>query len=122
MCRPMATTFSNLPSDDGAAVFVNGVEAVLRANGNGVAQGSALTLSEGLNEIKIVHFEGGGGSRLQVSWKEASAATFTVLGPDDLSTTNTAGSDGSFTYDTKWPVGASRGWRNCRGDGDLYGV
>jgi hypothetical protein len=67
---PSTITFETI-SDDGAAIYFNGVR-VLNAwvyQGPTKTSSSTLTLNAGYNPITILYFEGGGGSQLQFTFR-----------------------------------------------------
>jgi len=111
-----------LTSDDGARLMLDG-RAVIEHDGRHSAtakESGAVTLAEGMHDLRIEHFDHGGEKRLTLEWKKGEGGVFEVVGGGalraerDLTRVTSPGykkvDDGKRAGDGKPVAGVHPGW------------
>lgn len=76
-----------LISDDGSRLVIDGEEVIDHDGLHGeTAKDGAVTLSEGYHDLRVEHFEDGGGEVLRLQWRPPGAADFSLVPTEVLST------------------------------------
>ncbi|MGY0539332.1 family 16 glycoside hydrolase [Nocardioides sp. YJ-D4] len=76
-----------LISDDGSRLVIDGEEVIDHDGLHGeTAKDGTVTLSEGYHDLRVEHFEDGGGEVLRLQWRPPGAADFALVPTEVLST------------------------------------
>ena len=76
-----------LISDDGSRLVIDGSEVIDHDGLHGeTAKDGTVTLSEGYHDLRVEHFEDGGGEVLRLQWRPPGAADFALVPTEVLST------------------------------------
>ncbi|MEU4454968.1 family 16 glycoside hydrolase [Nocardioides sp. NPDC023903] len=76
-----------LISDDGSRLVIDGEEVIDHDGLHGeTPKDGSVTLSEGYHDLRVEHFEDGGGEVLRLQWRPPGAADFSLVPTEVLST------------------------------------
>lgn len=76
-----------LISDDGSRLVIDGSEVINHDGLHGeTAKDGAVSLSEGYHDLRVEHFENGGGEVLRLQWRPPGASDFSLVPTSVLST------------------------------------
>ncbi|EGD45159.1 putative PA14 domain protein [Nocardioidaceae bacterium Broad-1] len=76
-----------LISDDGSRLVIDGSEVINHDGLHGeTAKDGSVSLSEGFHDLRVEHFENGGGEVLRLQWRPPGAADFALVPTEVLST------------------------------------
>ncbi|MFE6648051.1 family 16 glycoside hydrolase [Nocardioides sp. NPDC057772] len=76
-----------LISDDGSRLVIDGSEVINHDGLHGeTAKDGSVSLSEGYHDLRVEHFENGGGEVLRLQWRPPGASDFALVPTEVLST------------------------------------